>query len=68
MQRISKRFEQITIMSVIEQKQKDEKPYFNGMGEPLPWEENKVTKSGNKEIDRSESIQGSLVRLNSNNI
>lgn len=30
---------QISLLSVIEEKRVAEKPYFNGLGEPLPWED-----------------------------
>ncbi len=32
--------EQQTIFEEIEQQEEVERPYFNGMGEPLPWESN----------------------------
>lgn len=45
MRRNRKLFKQLTLIDEIEQKKKETKPYRNGLGELLPWEEPEYLKT-----------------------
>lgn len=40
---------QLSILDVIEEKRRAEKPYCNGMGEPLPWEDDEYHRLNEKQ-------------------